>query len=300
MNSQWNENEKVAYRQRLKSAANDIAEHYFSRISTQTQGRQIKNCAPQLRTYPGSANGTFTDAWYCKHRQCPTCQWRKALKWRSRMHEILDTTPEVLAGKWIYLTLTTRNCYVTDLRATIKEMNAAFQRLKKREFWSSNVIGGIKFIEVDQSHYDEQSAHPHFHCLIQVRPSMHQGNNYVSEVKWAEEWQACLQVYFCPHIYSGRLTGQGDELSNKILSAVSYSMKPRPHTPSRGWFLSISEEMKGMRLIEPFGQMRDWFFNLKFQEDSELQAQREEIRAGHNPIMHRWDQHGRAYRKDQT
>jgi plasmid rolling circle replication initiator protein Rep len=166
MNSLWNGYGNVADRQKLKAATNEIAEHFLSDASTMRDGFRILKCATHLRVYPDAAYGTFIDTYNCKHRQCPNCQQSKALQWRSSMHQLLDTIPETLSGKWIYLTLTTRNCHVSDLNETIKEMNNAFRRLRSRAFWKANIIGGIKFVEVDQGISDYQSAHPHFHCLI--------------------------------------------------------------------------------------------------------------------------------------
>lgn len=298
MSTPWNDDGNIAYRQTLKHASNKIAEHYFSGNTTLRAGSQIRECASHLRVYPDATYGTFTDAWYCKHRHCPICQSRKALRWQSRMHQVLDMAPEALEGKWVYLTLTVRNCHLTALGQTIDKMETAFRRLRNRSFWRSNVLGGIKFIEVDPDLGDYQYAHPHFHCLIQVRPSMYQGKNYVSEQHWAEAWQACLNAPFVPQVHARRLKGVGDGLRNEILRSVSYSMKPRLETPPRGWFLSMADEIKDKRLVQPFGQMREWFSDLKYQDDCELQAQREEIREGHEPTIHRWDSCSRAYRKD--
>jgi len=298
MNSLWNEYGNVADRQKLKSATNEIADHFLSGASTRWDGFRIRGCATHLRVYPDAAYGTFIDTYYCKHRQCPNCQQSKALQWRSRMHQLLDTTPEALSGKWVYLTLTTRNCHVSDLNETITEMNNAFRRLRNRASWKANVIGGIKFLEVDQGISDYQSAHPHFHCLIQVRPSMHQGNNYVTEEKWAEEWQGCLKAHFIPQVRARRLTGLGDEIRNKILKCVSYPMKPRLHAPHRGWFLAMAEQLKDVYLVQPFGHVRGWFSDLKHQDDCELTRHRNDVRLEQKPTTFQWDSFHGSYQKD--
>jgi len=298
MNSLWNGYGNVTDRQHLKSMANEKAEHFLSCSHTVRDGLRIRECATHLQVYPDAACGTFTDTWYCKHRHCPICQWRKALKWRSRMHQLLDSTPEASSGKWVALTLTTRNCHVSDLNETIAEMNDAFRRLRNRAFWKANVVGGIKFVEVDQGASDYQSAHPHFHCLIQIRPSMHQGNNYVTQQRWAEEWQGCLKAHFIPEVRARRLTGLGGELRNKILKCVSYPMKSRLHAPHRGWFLSMADQLKDVNLVQPFGQIRGWFSDLKHQEDCELKLHRNDVRLEQKPTTFHWDSFHGSYKKD--
>lgn len=298
MNSLWNGYGNVADREKLKSATLEIADHFLFNEDTRGDGWRIWGCATNLRVYPDADYGTFIDTYYCNHRQCPNCQQSKAMRWRSRMHQLLDTTPEALSGKWVSLTLTTRNRHVSDLNETIKEMNHAFRRLRNRAFWKANVVGGIKFVEVDQGKSDCQSAHPHFHCLIQVRPSMHQGNNYVTEERWAEEWQGCLKANFIPEVRARRLTGKDDELRNKILKCVSYPMKPRLSAPHRGWFLSMAEQLKDINLVQPFGQMRYWFSDLKHQEDCELKQHRRNIRLEQKPTTFQWDSSHGSYKKD--
>jgi hypothetical protein len=214
------------------------------------------------------------------------------------MHQLLDSTPEALSGKWVSLTLTTRNCHVSDLNETIKEMNDAFRRLRSRAFWKANVVGGIKFVEVDQGISDYQSAHPHFHCLIQIRPSMHQGNNYITEEKWAEEWHGCLNAHFIPQVRVRRLTGKARELRNEILKYVSFLMKPRLYAPHRGWFLSMAEQVKDVNLVQSFGQMRSWFSDLKQQEDCELKRHRDDVRLKEKPTSFQWNSFHGSYKRD--
>ena len=296
MNSLWNGYGNVTDRQQLKSMANEKADHFLSCASTMRDGLQMRKCATHLRVYPDAAYGTFTDTWYCKHRHCPICQWRKALKWRSWMHQLLDSTPEALSGKWVSLTLTTRNCHVSDLNETIKEMNDAFRRLRSRAFWKANVVGGIKFVEVDQGISDYQSAHPHFHCLLKVSPSMHAGVNYVSELQWAEEWQQALQAHYLPIVNLRRMAGEGQDLRNKIVSATRYSMKPRVNTSGRSWFLAAANQMRGLRLVEPFGDIRALFTELDDEASPGSSEGHNEIRQDRKPFVHFWDDPSGSYR----
>jgi plasmid rolling circle replication initiator protein Rep len=57
---------------------------------------------------------------FCRQRLCPVCQWRRMLMWRARFFKAL---PEVFKAfpkhRWIFLTLTVRNCPLDELRATV-------------------------------------------------------------------------------------------------------------------------------------------------------------------------------------
>ena len=53
---------------------------------------------------------------------------------------------------WLFLTLTQKNCLVSELRGTILEMNKSFARLTKLQRWA--IEGWIKSLEVTQGEMD--------------------------------------------------------------------------------------------------------------------------------------------------
>ncbi|MCE4093435.1 protein rep, partial [Klebsiella pneumoniae] len=75
-------------------------------------------------------------------------------------------------SRWMFLTLTVRNCAIGELGDTLSRMNTAFQRLKDRK-----VQGWIRTTEVTRG--SDGSAHPHFHTLMMVPPGMLNGKSYV-------------------------------------------------------------------------------------------------------------------------
>ncbi|MGZ7278142.1 protein rep, partial [Streptococcus pyogenes] len=64
---------------------------------------------------------------FCRVRHCPVCQWRRSLMWQARFYQAL---PRIVAdypdSRWMFLTLTVRNCDIADLAETLTAMNAAF------------------------------------------------------------------------------------------------------------------------------------------------------------------------------
>ncbi|WP_162860558.1 protein rep, partial [Escherichia coli] len=72
-------------------------------------------------------------------------------------------------ARWMYLTLTVRNCAIVELGEILYRMNAAFQRLKDRKEFGP-VQGWIRTSEVTRC--SDGSAHRHFHTLMLVPPSM--------------------------------------------------------------------------------------------------------------------------------
>jgi hypothetical protein len=125
---------------------------------------------------------------FCRVRHCPVCQWRRSLMWQARF---LQALPSIEAAypkaRWLFLTLTLRNCAIGNLRRTLQSMNEAWHRMVKRSEFAGNVQGWVRATEVTRGQDD--SAHPHFHCLLMVRPCYFDGKHYVTQSRWAELWQ---------------------------------------------------------------------------------------------------------------
>ena len=50
--------------------------------------------------------------------------------------------------RWVFLTLTVRNCDLVDLRDTLKDMNASWQRMIQTVAFKKGVAGFIRTTEV--------------------------------------------------------------------------------------------------------------------------------------------------------
>lgn len=114
--------------------------------------------------------------------------------WRARF---LKALPKICAayprGRFIFLTLTVRNCPLEDLRDTIAWMNASWLKMIKRKNFPA--LGWLKCIEVTRGETD--LAHPHFHCLLMVNETYF-SRGYISQADWAKMWKECLKVDYNP------------------------------------------------------------------------------------------------------
>lgn len=133
----------------------------------------------------------------CKKRWCPMCAWRKSLKqWALFVERLPMLLEKHGPARFIMLTLTVRNCPISELGATVKLMNDGFRRLSNsktklgREFPAT---AWLKALEITFPRPGE--AHPHFHVLLAVRPSYF-SHGYITQREWVARWrQACKLDY---------------------------------------------------------------------------------------------------------
>src|SRR5690554_8117477 len=111
--------------------------------------------------------------------------------WQARFYQSLPSLVESYPkARWLFLTVTVKNCPVSDLRETLQSMNKAWQRLIKRKEFKP-VTGWIRTTEVTRG--ADGTAHPHFHVLLMVPPSWFT-RDYVKKMRWVELWQESMKL----------------------------------------------------------------------------------------------------------
>lgn len=212
-------------------------ERYAERMDTCSRWLRFEHVADES----GEIKHKLQDARFCRVRHCPICQWRRSMMWNARCRA---TFPQILRdypkARFLFLTLTVRNCEIGELRSTLDQMNKAWQRMIKRKQFPA--IGWMRNVEITRG--KDGTAHPHFHALLMVEPGYF-GNNYLSQVKWIELWKSCLKVDYQPsmrintikpepvassqsnHAHSDKLPAIPPGLLKGILYTIKYSNKPQ-------------------------------------------------------------------------
>ena len=128
---------------------------------------------------------------YCHYRHCPVCQWRRSLRNKAI---IMTALPAILeqhpSARFAMLTLTVRNCHISELRQTITAMNGGWKRLIKRKDWPA--LGWIRAVEVTRG--KDGSAHPHFHTLLMLPSTYFRGDKYVKTEERARRWREAARL----------------------------------------------------------------------------------------------------------
>ncbi len=250
---------------RHRRNSDQVADYYRSVQEFQRYAERIDTCAQLLDfllVLDEIENGyrlKLYMAQFCRVKNCPTCQWRRSLMWKAKAYQILPLIVEAYPKcRWLFLTLTVRNCLITKLRETLQEMNRSWRRLNQRKKFPA--IGWIRSTEVTKS--GDGSAHPHFHCLLLVKPSYFGGHTYLSQKDWVEMWQSCLRADYDPivDIRAVRRDSHPNELIPEILK---YCVKEADLVANGEWFLELTRQMYRMRTIATGGVLKDYLKQLE-------------------------------------
>ncbi|MFC3848524.1 protein rep [Helicobacter baculiformis] len=138
-------------------------------------------------------------AWanFCKVRWCPMCAWRKASKLILEILSILSQIERDHKVAYVFLTLTTRNAPLSELRALSAHMSKSWQRLIQTKSFRKSVLGYIRALEFMGDKTPDGQAHPHFHSVLVVPPSYF-SKGYIPQAQWCEMWQKALRADYKP------------------------------------------------------------------------------------------------------
>jgi plasmid rolling circle replication initiator protein Rep len=203
-------------------------------------------------------NLKLSSARFCRVRHCPVCQWRRSLMWKAKAYKILPRIVETYPKhRWLFLTLTVRNCQITELRDTLAWMNKAWQRLTQLKKFPA--VGWIRSTEVTRG--KDGSAHPHFHCLLMVKPGYF-GKNYVRSSEWVEMWKGSLRVDY-QVVLDIKAVRQGDQPMSLVPEILKYCVKESDLVSDRQWFLELTKQLHKMKAVVTGGVLKEYLRQLE-------------------------------------
>lgn len=191
----------------------------------------------------------------CHCRHCFVCNWRRSLMYYARFSEFLPAiAQEHPKARWVLMTLTVPNMPVGALRDALTDMNAAWRRFAQRKEFKP-VIGWIRTTEVTQGKDSAGNAHPHFHVLLMVPPSMLSGKNYVKQSRWLEIWRECMRDDSITQLDVRTVKDQAGAIS-ELTKAVNYSLKPEISNASPEWMFEYFAQVHHKRFLAAGGVLK--------------------------------------------
>jgi plasmid rolling circle replication initiator protein Rep len=296
-----------------RGEADDVSEVYASSGESRhwRYAERVEQCSQVLEfardppKHDARQKITLKKAHFCHVRFCPVCQWRRALKYQAIVYQSL---PRLMAdypeSRFLFLTLTIKNCPIDHLRCTLKVMAQAWQRLTQLQVWPA--IGWVRGVEITRG--KDGSAHPHYHCLLQVAPAYFQGD-YLQQREWAALWQHCLRVEYWP-IVDVRVVKQskkrsafhlnGESMSHMwliVTEILKYSVKASDMVKDDRWFLTLTDQVQGTRAVAMGGVLKQYFRARRGKENLTQEPGEEKVEEAAESLYFGWRQPVQRYRK---
>lgn len=275
----------------------DKVSSFYNRSEFQNYSNRVYFCSEFLdfKLTPGESEGglrlKLNASRFCRVRHCPVCQWRRSLMWKAKAYQVLPKIVEAYpTHRWLFVTLTVRNCLITELRDTLTWMHESFKRLTKLKAFPA--IGWLKSTEVTRG--KDGSAHPHFHCLLLVQPGYF-GKNYLKQADWVDMWRRCLRIDYNP-ILDVQAVKKGRQPMDLVPELLKYCTKESDLTADREWFLELTRQMHKMRTIATGGVLKEYLKELE-KEPEDLIGQDEtetEVDEGH--LYFGWKRKNKKYK----
>jgi plasmid rolling circle replication initiator protein Rep len=260
----------------LKKAAKVVQLRY--KFLNHPNAAKMAQCSPQLRirftseiTWEGlETKQSYEGAHWCRVRWCPICMAAKESKWMAKFLKAFASKPRLADDpQFIFITLTVKNCKLSDLRATIAHINKAWTKMVRRT--DSPIEGYLRSLEItaqlspdDKSKFHridgEIMVHPHFHAILAVPSNYFEKwyKNYHSFEKWRAVWKKALGCDYDPIIYVKKinpvLTENGNNsLVKAVAETFKYCIKPTEFVDfgedSTDYLQGITEQMQDLKAI---------------------------------------------------
>jgi plasmid rolling circle replication initiator protein Rep len=149
---------------------------------------------------------------------------------------------------FLFLTLTQKNCAVTELKPTLNKMSAAWHRW---QFMKKNphIKGYFRSMEITKG--ADGTAHPHYHAVICVSKSYY-SKTYWSRERWAEEWKNAMRLDYTPICDIRKI----DMDKNSIKELIKYSVKSSDIFDDPLWFQIVDKQMAKIRRYATGGNIK--------------------------------------------
>ena len=211
----------------------------------------------------GNPEFRLVDGVFCRVRHCPICQWRKSKRWQAIMLKNLSTIQtELPKHRWLFLTLTVKNCRFESLRRTIRHLNKSFRKWVK---WKSfPAEGWIKSLEVTIEQ-NTNSVHPHFHVMLLVPPKYFnlrgEKSIYISQPEWKSSWRRVAKLDYDPMINIKAI--KASEERESIFEVLKYSVKPNDLSKiNQEQLFHLTNQLNGVHAVNKGGILRKYLKNV--------------------------------------
>lgn len=241
---------------RIKMEYRIAAERYLAPLLPEASADKLLHCGNYVIT---QANADRTRerieiGYYCGQRLCPSCAWRQSVHDAQRLAAISAAAADQHRLRMILVTLTVPNVGADDLRSTLRDLNKAYNKLRKRAKMAILLANTAKKLEITYNR-GMNTYHPHLHIICYVPSTYWARNNYVSHDTLLDEWRAAtgnrqitqVDIRVC----------RDTDTSTAIQEVAKYAAKAADYTQSAEIMSTMYHALYGAQRLSLAGIARD-------------------------------------------
>lgn len=267
---------------REKKMANEKLSDVYEYVNKR-KAERLRECG-QILTFKVYDNGKkkLDHMNSCRVRLCPLCAWRRSLKAFSNSMKITDYLQEKKEYRYLFITLTVKNCKAEELSQVLNNMFTGLNRLLQLKIIKSAWKGFYRGLEITYNK-NADTFHPHFHFLVAVNPSYFKSKFYISQKKLQEIWAQSLRLEYLPicNIKAVKITEEKNvsaeqkriEMRKALAEISKYAVKDKEYIYQNDLELSVKvvkvldEVLKDRRLIAYGGIMKEAKKKLQLEDE---------------------------------
>ena len=269
-----------------------VAFELYQHFASKSKLQKLADCGTYLgfdlykHIFSGEYDKKLSQANFCRDRFCEMCNWRRARKYAIENFKLLKAIQSENKVRYIFATFTIKNPLISDLRASVKQFNQAWQRMTQTKRWRNSILGYIKAIEIPFQKTDNNYINLHAHCLLVVPSIYFKGDLYIKQGEFQDMWKKALRVDYNPSvdiriIKPNKNRNEDDEIASVVAETTKYPLKS---IDLRGldWqkFKILTEQVKNMRFLSFGGITKDYrkkLFGTEEFDDSDLIGNYDEL-----------------------
>ncbi len=187
----------------------------------------------------------------CANRYCSICRGSDQRKRVATVEYAFKNARPPHDARWTFLTLTLPNS--SDCGLMIKQIRAAFKRLRSRPSWKK-VWGGWYAIEVKRSQRNADLWHVHIHAIIL--------KTWVNIKQLQKDWQLCNSDWKYDGVWSKHLHWMVCPPHHSLRYIVAYTQKA---SLTLGEQQDLMDVLWGVNMWAAFGLANQWMKGFKMQ-----------------------------------
>lgn len=168
---------------------------------------------------------------FCRHRLCPMCNWRKSIKLFGQVSEIVSAILADKKARFVFITLTVKNCTADELPDVLDALNEGFKKLtqKNKKFSSAKKLkkylqGYMKALEITYN-AETDTFHPHIHAIFEVAPKYFSGDGYIKHDEWRTIWREAMHLDYDPQVNVKTIDKEGAPDPGAVAEVAKYPVK---------------------------------------------------------------------------